>query len=140
MLNYNSSSPIKRHKSLNAKLWLKIIRDYETCGLSAEKFCAARQINLSTFKNWLYRFKVQQRKAVVAPTETINFAPVKIASRSKSLLASSAPLASDVDGEFKIELQSSIKIIVPSNFDDEQLLRLLNLLNSNIGINNAAAK
>ena len=53
---------------------------------------------------------------------------------------SSAPLASDVDGEFKIELQSSIKIIVPSNFDDEQLLRLLNLLNSNIGINNAAAK
>ena len=114
MLNYNL--PIKRNKRHGAKVWLGFIRKYEESGQSMKEFCEAHQINAVSLKNWKYKFKRQQRAAAVS--NVVNFVPVKI-DNELNLVS---------DSEIKIELRSNIKIIVPNNFDDQQLLRLVNLL------------
>jgi transposase-like protein len=115
MLNYNL--PIKKSKRRKAKAWLSLIRDYEQSGQSMKEFCEAHQINSVSLKNWKYKFKRQQREAVVVNNVT-SFAPVRISNELK-------PIG---DSAIKIELRSNVKIIVPNNFDEQQLLRLVNLL------------
>lgn len=115
MLNYNNL-PIKRCKRRNAEIWLSLVRKCEESGRSIKEFCEAHQVNPISLKNWKYRFKRQQRAA--AAGEVVNFVPVKINNELN-------PIS---DSAIKIELRSSIKIIVPNNFDDQQLLRLVNLL------------
>lgn len=115
MLSYNNL-PIKRCKRRNAEIWLSLVRKCEESGQSMKEFCEAHQINSVSLKNWKYRFKRQQRAAVV--DKVVNFVPVKINNEINSIS----------DSEIKIELRSNIKIIVPNNFDDQQLLRLVNLL------------
>lgn len=115
MLNYNTS--IKKHKRRNAKIWLGLIRDYEQSGQSIKEFCEAHQVNPISLKNWKYKFKRQQRETAVV-NNVVNFAPVKIDDELKSM----------GNSKIKIELRSNIKIIVPNNFDDQQLLHLVNLL------------
>jgi hypothetical protein len=104
----------KKCKRLNARAWLNIVRDHENSGLKIKEFCEINQVSPSALQNWKCKFKKQQHDAVPA----INFAPVRVNDKSK-------PIS---NGEIKIELRSRIKIIVPNNFEDEQLLRLINLL------------
>ena len=115
MLNYNT--PIKKHKRRNAEVWLGLVRDYEQSGQSIKEFCEAHQVNAVSLKNWKYKFKRQQRETATI-NNVVNFAPVKIDDELKSI----------GNSKIKIELRSNIKIIVPNNFDDQQLLRLVNLL------------
>jgi len=116
MLNCNSL-PIKRCKRRKAEAWLNLVRDYKQSGQSMKEFCAAHQINPVSLKNWKYRFK-RQRQEVAVVNNVANFAPVRIDNELNPIGASA----------IKVELRSNIKIIVPNNFDDQQLLRLVNLL------------
>jgi len=115
MLSYNT--PIKKHKRRNAEVWSSLIRNYEQSGQSIKEFCEVHQVNPISLKNWKYKFKRQQRETA-AVNNVVNFAPVKIADELKP----------SGNSKIKIELRSNIKIIVPNNFDDQQLLHLVNLL------------
>lgn len=116
MLNYNNL-PMKRYKRRNAEIWLSLVRKCEESGQSMKEFCEAHQINPISLKNWKYRFKKKQQEAVVVNNVT-GFAPVRIGNELDSIGGSA----------IKVELRSNVKIIVPNNFDDRQLLRLVNLL------------
>lgn len=124
------STSIKKYKRLKKKAWVNIVRDYEQSNLSMRQFCDAQQISPSGLRNWKYIFTKQQRDAAAATKPNfINFAPVKIDTELKH--DSEIELAGSTgnnDFNFKIELRSNIKIIISNNFDDKQLLRLINLL------------
>lgn len=133
------SAPIKKYKRLKEKSWINIVHDYEQSNLSMRQFCEIHQISLSGLKNWRYRFKKKQRDTASATNHNfINFAPVKIDAELKH--DSEVELVGDTDNNefnFKIELRSNVKIIIPNNFEDKQLLRLINLLQ---GASDVAAK
>ena len=93
--------------------WLTIIKEYLDSGLSKEKFCKERELNLLTFKSRYYY--LNQKKTPLKQTQAMqsDFIPVTIQLRT-------------IHSGLGIRLPNGIKLdITDDSFDSHQLQELL---------------
>lgn len=103
----------KRAVPKSKTAWLTIIKEYLDSGLSKEKFCKERELNVLTFKSRYYY--LNRQKPPLKPTQVMqsDFIPVMI------------PLRTMHSG-LSIGLPNGIKLDITGNgFDSHQLQELL---------------
>lgn len=96
--------------------WLTIIKEYLTSGISKEKFCKDRQLNILSFKSWHSHFNPKNNPLSSKKVEQLNFIPVKVmpqANRSPTF-------------GLNIELPNGIKLAITDvSVDSHKLQELL---------------
>jgi hypothetical protein len=60
--------------------WAEIVGEFERGGLSHETFCAQQQLNIGSFRGWLYRLRNGSERGKVARSAT-RLLPVRIGPR-----------------------------------------------------------
>ncbi len=110
----------------------KFYNEWQKSGVKQEEFCKEKGLNPKTFKNW-YRFahptkskpKVEATKKKVA-AKTAKAPAKKVAS---SVAVTKEPVT--VPGgteDFTVQLINNRTIMVPKNFDEQSLKRLIKTL------------
>lgn len=102
----------KRKKS-GQEHWCRVLKEWSTSGLSQRGFCENRGISLSSFCYWRRRLRAEAEEAPMSP-----FIPVEIRPPARSLHPS----------PYEVRLENGIRIRVPSDFESDSLLRLIELL------------
>ena len=57
--------------------WADVIAEFEAGGESHEEFCARRELNVGSFRGWLYRLRKAQAQGKVARSAT-RLVPVRV--------------------------------------------------------------
>jgi hypothetical protein len=88
--------------------WTAILRDFDSSGLTAARFCARRRLSRSTFHRW------RKRLGYRASPAFIEALPPVLASGAASVLT--------------VELRCGRRVSVPDGFDELTLARAILLL------------
>jgi hypothetical protein len=107
--------------------WANTISEWRASGLSQKEFCQRRGISDRALNNWLYKSPYRERVARVldaraqgtAHEETPRFVPVSVVATPRGIEPQSRCAA------IEVVLQSGLRIVVPTGFDDETLRRIL---------------
>ena len=99
--------------------WTAILRDFDSSGLTAARFCARHRLSRSTFHRWRKRLG---RRAT--PTFIEALPPVP---------------APDASSTLTVELRCGRRVSVPDGFDDLTLARTILLLERIDAISGAGA-
>ena len=108
--------------------WKGVITGWQTSGLTQKKYCEKEGLSYSIFQSWRTVLKYEKsqgkRKKKIESKEaplTNNFIPVRIKSSHKKDCA-----AQDESG-IKITLSPRIEIKIAKGFDQETLLKVIQL-------------
>ena len=107
--------------------WASAIIEWRASGLSQKEFCRRRGISDRALNNWLYKSPYRERIARVLAAraqdtgheETPGFVPVSIVAATRVI----EPRV--LHATIEVVLQSGLRIVVPTGFDDETLRRVL---------------
>ncbi len=110
----------------------KFYNEWQKSGVKQEEFCKKKGLNPKTFKNW-YRFahpsttkpKVEATKKKAAAKTTKQPATKVTASVAVTKEPVTAP--GETEG-YTVQLNNSRTIVVPKNFDEQSLKRLIKTL------------
>ncbi|MEF2920311.1 MAG: hypothetical protein U0O22_07610 [Acutalibacteraceae bacterium] len=98
---------------------LKLIADYETCGLSMSEWCTANSISKSTFSGWIRSTKADVRK----PKSKARFVEVTIPAKLQEQPEMQVKNTTDITVEYK-----AVKITIPTNIDVRTLENILKVV------------
>lgn len=90
----------EREAPKSAAIWLAIVKDYLSSGLSKEIFCKNRQLNFSTFNKWCSHINPQKKPLQPIQAKKSNFIPIKI----------TPDVSKIISFELSIELPNGIKL------------------------------
>ena len=103
------------------KYWQEHLHAWRDSNLSNRDYCQKHNINIKLFSSWKTKlYKINPDLKLVDSPEVSVFVPVKIEEKNSQ--------KDDVPA-ICVELQHSVKIYVNSNFDEQHLRRLINVIN-----------
>lgn len=97
--------------------WAKRVQRWRDSGLTAKEFAAETGVNASTLAYWSWRLGSQRVRQIPAARSS--------ASSARFVELSASPLAASAPAMLELLLGESIRIRVPSGFDEETLARVV---------------
>lgn len=96
--------------------WVKLISEYESCGLQQKEFAAKHDVSINTFRFWLYKLKKEKKShhdssPRFLPVEVISVAAPKARQQGAALL--------------EADLRSGLTVRFPVGTDTGYLAELL---------------
>lgn len=101
--------------------WAKRVQRWRDSGLTAKEFAAETGVNASTLSYWSWRLRPAGRRRPPARSS---------ASSARFVELSASPLAATVPATLELLLGESVRIRVPSGFDEETLARVVRAVGS----------
>ena len=101
--------------------WAKRVERWRDSGLTAKEFAAEAGVNASTLAYWSWRLRASRSKR---PTSRSSPSRSRFVELTPSLVPSTAPAM------LELVLGESIRIRIPSGFDEETLARVVRAVGS----------
>ena len=99
------------------EIWLQIVEQFESSGLTQEEYASQRGIPVSTLRSWIY--KVRRERSEEAP-----LLPVRVIS-SAALLARQP---ADEGGGIEVQVGDAVRVRFPSTTTPAAIAELVGLL------------